>query len=132
MNLYIFNRLGKAAVYGVGAYIRELTAALKNSDIHVCVVNLMSNRPHIQIEEIAGIRYWYFPEPARAPLTIDDQKLRELYHRNVVCLLQLYIKDKKNLIFHLNYNESGIFPEELKKTFDCRIISTNVYTFQDE
>jgi glycosyltransferase len=120
MNLYIFNEPSRGAVYGVGTYIRELTAALKNSDINVCVVNLISKKPQIQTEEIDGIKHWDFPSPVQ--WTRSDEEQWDLYHRNVVYLLQLHIKDKKNLIFHLNYNQKSRLAEELKKTFDCRIV----------
>jgi hypothetical protein len=33
MNLHIFNETRRGAVYGVGTYIRELTAVLKGSGI---------------------------------------------------------------------------------------------------
>jgi glycosyltransferase len=125
MNLYIFNETRLGAVYGVGTYIRELTAALKNSEINVCVVNLTSETPQIQRTEIDGIKHWNFPLPVQ--WTKSNEEHWDLYHRNVVYLLQLHIKDKKNLIFHLNYNQKGRFAEELKKTFDCRIVLTIHY-----
>ena len=122
MNLYIFKKSGKAATYGVGTYIKELTAALRGTELNICVVNLMSEKPQIQMEEIAGIRYWSFPEPAQEPQMIDDQKQKTLYHRNIVYILQLLIEDKKDLVFHLNYNDCGKLSEVLRKAFDCRII----------
>ena len=127
MNLYIFNETRRGAIYGVGTYIRELTCALKGSDLTICVVNLASNKPQIQAEEIDGIKHWYFPTAISEQQTTDNQKQWELYHRNVIYLLQLHIKDKKGLIFHLNYNQKGQLAEELKKVFDCRIITTIHY-----
>jgi glycosyltransferase len=121
MNLYIFSDTCFGTVYGVGTYIRELTAALRDSDIKVYVLNLMSDKPQIQIEEIDGICHWYFPVPEQR--TINDKEYIELYFRNVVYLLQLHIKDKKNLIFHFNFLQNENFVEELRKAFDCRIVS---------
>jgi len=127
MNLYIFNETRRGAVYGVGTYISELTVALKGSEINICVVNLLSDKPQIQYEDVDGIRYWCFPAPIQEQWTSVNQKQRELYLRNVVYLLQLHIQDKTNLIFHLNYLESSKLAEELKNTFDCRIITTVHY-----
>ena len=124
MNLYVINESRRAAVYGIGTYIRELIAALRQSNIKVCVVNLISDKPQINKEEINGIRHWYFPSPIWEQRTIEDQKQSELYYRNIVYLLQLYIEDKKNLIFHLNYNQSRKLAEELKRAFYCRIVTT--------
>jgi glycosyltransferase len=123
MNLYIFNEVRRGAVYGIGTYTRELIVALKGRDIHICVVNLFSDKPQIQTEETDGIKHWYFPAPVTEQRTSDIQKQMELYYRNVVYLLQLYIKNKKDLIFHLNYHHGGRFVEELKNIFDCRIVS---------
>ncbi|MDR0575036.1 MAG: TIGR04157 family glycosyltransferase [Tannerella sp.] len=123
MNLYIFNQTRRGTVFGVGSYIRELTAALKNSDITICVVNLISEKPQIQTEEIDGIKHWYFPIAISDQRTTSNEKQWELYFRNVVYLLRLHIKNKNDLIFHLNFFESGKLVVELKNVFDCRIIS---------
>ncbi len=125
MNLYIFNETRLGAVYGVGTYIRELTTVLKNSNIQICVINLTSEKPQIQTEVIDGVRYWNFPLPIE--WTSSSEEHWDLYHRNMVYLLQLHIRDKKNLIFHLNYNQKGKLAKELKKVFDCRIVLTIHY-----
>jgi len=124
MNLYIFNETSCAAVYGIGSYIRELKEALCHSHIKVCMVCLMSKKPHFLIEEIDGIRYWHFPIRITQQWKTDYQKLIELYHRNVVYLFKLYIEDKNNLIFHFNDNQSVKLVEELKKKFNCKIVTT--------
>lgn len=123
MNLYIFNETRRGGVFGVGTYIRELTFALKDSYIRICVVNLLSDKPQIQIEEIDGIRQWYFPEPIPDQRTLDIKEQRALYFRNVAYLLQLHIEDKQNLVFHLNYHQNEKLVEELKNAFDCKVIS---------
>jgi glycosyltransferase involved in cell wall biosynthesis len=128
-NLYIFNETRRGAVYGVGTYIRELTAVLKGSNISVCVVHIASDKPQIQTEEIDGIRHWHIPKLIYQQRTIDDQKINELYYHNVVYLLQLHIEDKNNLIFHLNYDQCGSLVEELKNAFDCRIIAVSHFTY---
>lgn len=122
MNLYIFNECNLAGVYGIGTYIRELSVALKNSDINLCVVNLNSDEPQIKYEEIDGILHLHFPSPIQWNKDIHTQW--DLYHRNILYWLQLHIKDKKNLIFHLNYNQKSGFVTELKKAFNCKIVLT--------
>lgn len=125
MNLYIFNQTRRGSVFGVGTYIRELTAALKGCDINVYVVNLISEKCQIQVEQIDGTENWYFPPAIADQRTSSDQEQWALYYRNIVYLLQLHIKDKKNLIFHLNFYESGKLAEELKNVFDCRIVAVS-------
>lgn len=125
MNLYIFHTSSEASVYGIGTYIRELTAALRHSKIKVCVVNLRAHIPQMRMEETSGgIKRWYFPEPIEQMAT---DHLSDLYYRNIVYLLQLYIEDKSNLIFHLNANHNSKFAKELKKAFDCKIVLTIHY-----
>jgi glycosyltransferase len=128
INLYIFNETRRGAVYGVGTYVRELTAVLKDSDIHVCVINMASDKPQIQTEEIDGIKHWNIPKLIQEQRTIDGQKIAELYYRNVVYLLQLHIDDKNNLIFQLNFNQCGRLVEELKNAFDCKIVAVIHFT----
>lgn len=123
MNLYIFNETRRGTVYGIGTYIRELVIALKKSNINICVVNLISEKPQILMEEIAGIQYWYFPGPIPEPRTLDHHEQRQMYLHNIVYLLQLNIKNKKDLIFHLNFPQCGCLIEELKNTFECKVIS---------
>ena len=121
MNLYIFNQSRRGgAVYGVGTYIRELTAALKDSEIKVYVVNLASLKPQIQKEEIDGIQYWHFPAPVQ--WTESNPYQWALYYRNIVYVLQLHSKDKKELIFHLNYMENKPLADALKSVFDCKTV----------
>ncbi|MDR2919145.1 MAG: TIGR04157 family glycosyltransferase [Tannerella sp.] len=127
-NLYIFNQTRRGAVFGVGTYIRELTAALKESDINICVVNLISEKSQIQTEDIDGIKHWYFPLAISDQRTTSNDKQWELYFRNIVYLLRLHIEDKKNLIFHLNFHQNISLVEELKNAFDCRIVSAVHFT----
>lgn len=123
MNLYIFNETRRGAVFGIGTYIRELITALKESDIHICVVNLLSEKSHITMEETEGIRHWYFPEPIPDTRASEPKEQRQMYFHNVIYLLQLYIQDKTDLLFHLNFPQCESFVDELKSTFDCKVIS---------
>lgn len=63
MNLFIFNENRRGTVFGIGTYIRELTLALKDSDIHISVVNLLSDQPQIHIEEKMAFFIGIFPNP---------------------------------------------------------------------
>lgn len=127
MDLYILNDNCSGAAYGVGTYIQELIASLKNSDIKICVINLFSDISQITMEDKNDIKYWYFPKPIDEPRTTDKVKQWELYYRNIIYLLQLYIKDKKEIIFHLNYNYNSHFSKALKKTFVCKIVTSIHY-----
>ena len=93
MNLYIFSKNCRGAIFGVGTYIRELTFALKNNDIHISVVNLLSDRPQIEIAEIEGIIHWYIPKPLSKHWSVDDKEQWRLYFHNFVYFCLLYTSD---------------------------------------
>lgn len=98
--------------------------ALRNSNINVTVVHLWSDKPQIQKETNDGIQHWYFPEPMRKQRMLDSPKYDEFYYRNITYLFRLHIKDKKDLIFHLNYEQNNKLAKELKDSFECKIIVT--------
>ena len=123
MNLYIFNQARRGSVFGVGTYIHELTIMLKGCDMNICVVNLISEKPQMQTEQINGIEHWYLPFAIYDQRTASNQDQWDLYYRNVVYLLRLHIKDKKDLIFQLNFSDGGKFAEKLKNVFDCKIVA---------
>lgn len=60
MNLYIFNETRRGAVFGVGTYIRELTFALQNRSLHICIINLLSDKPYIHSQYLQPIITQYF------------------------------------------------------------------------
>lgn len=129
MNLYIFNETRRGAVYGIGTYIQELTHALNNTDFNICIIHLISDKPHIMAEKQEGVAHWYFPAPISEYWTTDDAEQRKKYHRNIVYLLQLFIKDQKDLLFHLNFPQGNSLIEELKNAFDsCKIISVSHFS----
>ena len=127
VNLYIFNESNRAAVYGIGTYIKELTAALKESSVHISIVHLYSEKTDGELPESDNVPHIHIPSPVIRNSSLDRQKQNELYYRNIVYLLRLQIKDTENLVFHLNCNQYGKLAEELKKSFDCCIITTIHY-----
>lgn len=128
MNLYIFSKKGRGAAFGIGTYIRELTSVLKDSEIRICVIHLLSDKVQIQKEEIEGVLHWYLPVPISKQWSFLDQEQRALYFHNIVYLLQLHIKDRKDLVFHLNYYQNENLADELKGAFDCKIVSVTHFS----
>ncbi len=127
MNLYIFNETDSAAIYGIGTYIRELTYALKGSEIKVNVVNLRSSQLKFEIKTIDDVDYWHIPEVKYQNRNIDSIQEMEDYYHNVIYLLKLHISDTKMLIFHLNYNQSYVLAKGLKDTFECKTLTATHY-----
>jgi glycosyltransferase len=122
INLYIFNESSKAAVYGIGTYIKELAVALKESDINVCIVYLRSDKKEVELDESNEICHLHIPASIHKNTSLNWDKQSELYYQNVVYLLQLHIKTCNRLVFHLNFNQSRKLAERLKEVFDCKIV----------
>ena len=83
------------------------------------------------MEKIENIEHWYFPSPIPEQRTSDSQKQRALYFRNVVYLLQLHIKDKKDLVFHLNYHQNESLVSELKEALIVRLFLSHIFLTGD-
>jgi glycosyltransferase len=128
INLYIFIKTGRAAIFGIGTYIRELSVALKGSNINVCVIYLYSDKPQPEIEKKDDIWHWYIPSPVMENRSLNETRLYELYYRNVVYLLRLHIANKEHLIFHLNFNNGRVLSEQLREAFECKIITVVHYS----
>ena len=128
VNLYIINQKSKAAVYGIGTYIAELTAAIRKNDINIYVVHLNTEKPDGTLEESDDIRHLFIPPPTSQNSTIDWNVKNYQYYRNVVYLLRLQIKNVENLVFQINYTQTSQLVEELKKSFDCKMVSVVHYS----
>ena len=143
MNLYLFNDNDSSARFGIGTYLSELTQVLENTDIHVHIVHLHSVRPEFEIVSstsltnrifngqtglqgsmTANVENWYIPEVCNQNTFSGPIQKVEYYYRNVIYLLRLHIKDRKNLIFHFNYNQCRTLAKGLKEVFDCRTVTT--------
>jgi len=121
VNLYIFNENSRASVYGIGTYLKELAASLKNSIVHITVIYLRDESV-VRMEEIDGITHWHIPDAIEDTLYLDYDSRAKLYYRNVTNLLQLHIQDTQRLVFHLNYTHNKFLAEALRETFGCKLV----------
>ena len=115
----IFNYKGRAAEYGIGTYIRELTECLKDVPIKIIVIHLNSEKLEFTIQEDKEVVNWYIP----GAFTIGSlYGNRENYLQAVVSLLQLNLNDTGRLVFHLNYMNDYFLANKLKEKFNCKIL----------
>lgn len=116
LNLYLLDdESNRGSTYGVGTYIRVLAELLKD-EIAIHVVYLNAKVSAFTEEEQSGVTYWRIP----ANRSTD----RESYYKSVVLEIESHIKDKSNLIFHLNYSNTASFVDDLKNTLGCKVVST--------
>jgi len=114
--VYIFNETSRAAVYGVGTYIKQIIeSGIEQKGITLNIVIINSEKDKLEIEEIDGIKYYYIP-----PLLYERHANR--YYRNIFFLLKPDLERNDNpkgdkLIFHFNFYTGKPLMEMLKKHY---------------
>jgi len=134
MNLYLINdNNGTASEYGIGTYLHELMKALENTSICVHIVHLRSVRSEFEIEITHQVERWYIPDVRKNYMSSFSIQNMQDYLLNVIYYLRLNIKDKKDLVFHFNFNLSQLFIKELKTKFHCKtVVSVHYLTWMLE
>lgn len=102
-HLYLFNEGSRAAIYGIGTYIRQMIVLFSGrQDMMLNVVVLNSDKNEFEVEEKDRYRTFYFPCVA-----LPSDKL-EIYIRNSWFVLYPYIEkigEEDRLLFHFNYGQ---------------------------
>lgn len=97
-HLYLFDETSSnAAVYGVGTYIRMLVSSLKDLDMAITIVKILSDYDRVIIENKENVRYIYIPH------LIPKMAIRSNYFRSVAFIILPFISSHENNIFHYNY-----------------------------
>ena len=127
INLYLFNEGSRAATYGIGTYIREMTNSLScREDVSLNIIQLVSDRKDFEIEKNIKFNIYHFPKSA----FYIDYKKSELYYRNIWYILRQHIKSSENerLVFHLNFAQEYPLIFLMKRDFPkCHTILTIHY-----
>lgn len=111
--IYLFNEESRASVYGIGTYIRQLIACLKNrEDISLNVVLLNSEEKEFAKVTKDGYTLYYFPF---AETSVYEDK----YYRNIgfLWMTNIQIVPDEPLIFHFNYTWEYPFIQFLKENY---------------
>jgi glycosyltransferase len=120
-HIYLFNEGSRAAVYGIGTYIRELTDCLKDQEgVSLHIVQLFSDEKEYKVIESKGYKTHYFPS-----LDVLHSLKASLSYRNVWYILSEHIQvsESDQLIFHLNYYREYPLIELAKRKFPmCKVL----------
>ena len=73
---------------------------------------------------MTGIENWYIPDVQNRNMLIGSKQAMDIYYRNVIFLLRLYITDTTELVFHFNYNLFHSLAKGLKEFFNCKTVTT--------
>ena len=125
-HLYLFNEGSRAAIYGIGTYIRHMIALFSGrQDIKLNVVVLNSDKDEFEVEEKDGYRSFCFPR-----VSLPSDKL-EIYIRNSWYVLYSYIEEvgeEDRLLFHFNYGQELPLLKLAKQYFpECTTLFTIHY-----
>ena len=122
----IFNENSRAAVYGIGTYIDQLTTVLKDSDLEFNLIYLYAKGTEVRIEEKGHYKQISIP----GYKSVGRKNDHKYYTRNVVYLLKEFLPEDKETeyVFHLNFMTNEYLVRHLKKTFRCKTILVSHYT----
>lgn len=98
MKYFIVNNTSRAAVYGIGTYVRQLTRALsKHTFLQLYFIDLYSDNQEFTVEKDEnGLTHYKIP---MAYSRIEDDR----YCHVVYYLLYPYLPENEAAIFHFNY-----------------------------
>ena len=98
MKYFIVNNTSRAAVYGIGTYVRQLTRALsKHTFLQLYFIDLYSDNKEFTVEKDEnGLTHYKIP---MAYSRIEDDR----YCHVVYYLLYPYLPENEAAIFHFNY-----------------------------
>ncbi len=125
IKVYIFNSTCRAASYGIGTYINQLTLCLKKTTISFEIIHLNGTGKEVTVTEEKGYRQITIPIA-----NYKNKKESEYYYRNATYLLDEYIVQDKDTecIFHLNFMSNPQFISCLRKRYKCKIVLVCHYT----
>lgn len=127
--LYIFEQSSRAANYGVGMYIKQLSNCLQDVNREINVIFLSAKEKTFLIKKEENIRYFYIPAVQESDI-VDMKKAQDRYYRCVIYLLIPYINNNSQLLFHINYNHSLQLVKALKFFWATSKIFLTIHYFE--
>lgn len=123
--VYIFNSNSRAAVYGIGTYITQLTDCLQEEDIEFGLIHIHAKGDEVAITEKEGYQQISIPTT-----DFSNFQSRQYYARNIAYLLKELIPYEKGVeyIFHLNFMNNPELVSSLKRMFKCKVILVAHYS----
>jgi glycosyltransferase len=127
-HIYLFDERSRAAAYGIGTYISQLSICLADThDISLYIIRLRSDEQEFKREYINGYIVYSFPD-----INIKYTSKYHKYYRNIWFILIKYINitthNNDELFFHLNYLKQYHLIEFIKKTYpNCHTLFTIHY-----
>ncbi|WP_293738813.1 TIGR04157 family glycosyltransferase [uncultured Parabacteroides sp.] len=119
-HIFLFNEGSRAAVYGIGTYIRQMVSCLTSTEeVSLHLVQLNSDVEKVTFSLQEGYEELSIP---RCLFLLGDKSIR--YYRSAWRLVQLYfpIAESESVFFLLNYSSHHTLIPQMRVAFpSCRI-----------
>ena len=124
--LVLFDEISKAAVYGVGSYIREIIESL-HERYRIVVVIYYSKEKEFTVKEKKSHIELHIPPHQ---LQYTEGKTDQRYYINSVFLIRNYLRQDEDVIFHFNYFRYESVVDLLREHFPfCKMVFTIHYFY---
>jgi len=125
--IYLFNEKSKAAVYGIGTYIKQLINLTFDKNFSFNIVNINSEKKEFTVEEEGGVKYYYIPQ------ILKGNEIQR-YYRNIFFILHPHIEmnkinDKYEFVFHFNFYQEMYLFDVLKNYYPKSKIIFTIHYF---
>lgn len=120
---YLFNNASRAAQYGIGTYLNQLSHGLKE-EAKVSIISINSDEEEVKSTEDNGIRTIHIPEISYKNSPDNFQR----YYRNLIYLLKTFISEEEEAVFILNYLYMTPLVKLLHEHFlNCKVVAVVHY-----
>ena len=122
-HVYLLNEGSRAAAYGIGTYIRQMTECLQGLEtVTLHIVNLYSDEKELVVKKEDGVEVFYVPS-----IPPIFSRYNKRYFRHAWFLIRQFIRTEKDdrLVFHLNYYQEYLLISCIREVYpDSRIFFT--------
>lgn len=121
---FLVNNASRAAVYGIGTYIKQMAECILNSQsqYELCFIDIYSEVKEFTIsKDEAGVIHYKIP-------SLQSHCKAFLYYRCILFWLNSYISQDESVIFHFNYSQHYDLIRMIKAKYKfCQVIYTIHY-----
>lgn len=121
---FLVNNASRAAVYGIGTYITQLADCIQNSlpQYDLCILDIYSDVKEFTVEkDESGMLHYKIP-------SFQGRGNAFPYYRSIIFLLDSFIREEEEFIFHFNYNQHFDLIRLIKGRYKfCRVLYTIHY-----
>lgn len=125
--LLTFYEASIASQYGVGTYIRQLTACFNLSEWDVHVIEMNTSGREVTYEKQEGVTYHRFPVPETSGYVWTAEN-DELYYRGVCYYIAARFGTRKRLYAHFHFAIHTQLASFLKERLNATVVFTLHYT----